>query len=291
MTAPGAPAAMADAAADPAPRSAARRPLGDYTDPAGRRRELVARPAGHGSRLVIDEDAATLGDRRLVAHLGRDEPAGNAALVARLYLADPAGRFARPVEAADWRRHPGAGSTWSAPASSVLVDARRRAYRLAVRTAPWGAGELRWTRTEPDDATVRTVGVRDVVGALEAYEPACAITQRALDTPPDPLVSTDALAAELARLRGGRTVLNVAVRAAVQAAAADGLSLSQIAVRCGHAKSRREPHVGDTSWLGRRIGLLPETGCDEPSPWIHSDVLAVVARDGLGLDPRQVESA
>lgn len=292
MTASGAPAAMAGAASDPAVRPAARRPLGAYLDPAGRRRELVVRPAAHRSRLVIDEDAATLGDRRLVAHLGPDEPAANAALVARLYLADPAGRFARAVTAADWRRHPGAGMDWTAPTASALVDARRHAYRLAVRTARWGGGELRWTRTTPDEPAARTVGLRDVVGALEAYEPACAITRRALETPPDALIATGTLAGELQRLSSGRSVLNRALRAAVRAAVADGQSLSQIAARCGHVKGRSTgERVGDTSWLGRRVGLLAEPGYAEPSPWIHADVLAVIARDGLGLDPRQVEAA
>jgi hypothetical protein len=95
-----------------------------------------------------------------------------------------------------------------------------------------------------------------------------------------------------AQARPANLALGDALRAAVEAAVADGVSLSQIALRCGHVKSRRtRPRVGDTSWLGRRIGLLPETGQEEPSPWIHADVLAVIARDGLGLDPRQVEPA
>ena len=273
---------------------AARRPLGAYTDARGRRREIVARPGAHGSTLVIDEDACTLGDRRLVAHLPGDEPPANAQLVCRLYLADPAGRFARPVTDDDWQRAPGARppqpETMPGEGGATLVDARRRAYRLALRRDRYGGGELRWTATEPDRETTRTVGLRDVIGALEAYEPARGMTERAVRDPPDPLVSTLALAGELERLRRSRTVLNRPLRDAVQRAVADGLTLSQIAARCGHRKSRRTGgRVGDNTWLSRRIGLLPEAGHDEPSPWIDVDVLALIARDGLSLDPRHVE--
>jgi hypothetical protein len=291
MTTRGAPAGTADAAPDPARARPARRPLGAYTDRAGRRREIVTRPGAHGSTLVIDEDAATLGDRRLVAHLARDEPAANARLVCDLYLADPAGRFARSATVADWHRAPGARPEPGVDAW-VLTDARGRRYRLAVRAGRWGGGELRWTESDPPDGTTMTVGLRDVVGALEAYQPACRMTETAIAGPPDALVSTHALAGELERLYRSRTVLNRPLREAVQAAVADGLSLSQIATRCGRPKSRRaQPHVGDTSWLGRRIGLLPEARREEPSPWIDADVLAVIARDGLGIDPRHVEPA
>jgi hypothetical protein len=293
MTASGAPAATAGAIPDRRPARCPRRPLGAYENPAGRRREIVARPGAYGSVLVIDEDAATLGDRRLVAHLPCDEPPSNAELVGRLYLADPAGRHARPVLAADWQRRPGAGGpVEEQPTDRELSDARRRAYRLAVRPAAWGGGELRWTVRDPEAGTTATVGLRDVVGALEAYEPACAITAHALRSPPDPLVSTHALVGELERLRRSRRVLNRPLREAVLRAVDDGLSLSQIAARCGRAKSRRSaPRVGDTSWLGRRIGLLREPGAEGPSPWIDAALLALIARDGLRIDPRTVEPA
>src|SRR4051812_46026620 len=234
MTASGAPGATADAARDPSTQRCPRRPLGAYTDRDGRRREIVMRPGAYGSVLVIDEDAQTLADRRLVAHLPCDEPAANAVLVCRLYLAAPHGRVARAVVADDWRRAPGATPRRDAPpAGSALVDARRRAFRLAVRTGAWGGGELRWTAADPAGAATRTVGLRDVVGALEAYEPAWAMTEAAVRNPPDALVSTLALAGELERLRRSRTVLNRPLREAVQQGVADGLSLSQIAARCG----------------------------------------------------------
>ena len=49
---------------------------GRYTDWTGRRREVVARRGVGGSVLVIDRDATTLDDRRLVAHIASDEPPG-----------------------------------------------------------------------------------------------------------------------------------------------------------------------------------------------------------------------
>src|SRR4051794_39708166 len=120
MTASPAPAVPAGALRDPAPRPAVRRPLGAYTDSAGRRREIVTRPGAHGSTLVIDEDAATLADRRLFAHLACDEPAANALLVCRLYLAVPHGRVARPVAPEDWQRAPGGPRAPAGIAPDVL---------------------------------------------------------------------------------------------------------------------------------------------------------------------------
>ena len=69
------------------------------------------------------------------------------------------------------------------------------------------------------------------------------------------------------------------------------LSMSEIAIRCGRVKrDSRGNESGETSWLGRRLGLLPEGGQRTPTPWIHSDVLGLIARSGLGLSPREVES-
>ncbi len=66
--------------------------------------------------------------------------------------------------------------------------------------------------------------------------------------------------------------------------------MSEIALRCGVVKrDRRGNPSGETSWLARRIGIMPEGGEKEITPWVHSDVLAVIAREGLGLSPREVE--
>ena len=47
---------------------------------------------------------------------------------------------------------------------------------------------------------------------------------------------------------------------------------------------------GETSWLARRIGVTPRGRVrPQPTPWIHSDTLALIAREGLGLCPNEVE--
>ena len=33
----------------------------------------------------------------------------------------------------------------------------------------------------------------------------------------------------------------------------------------------------------------PESGKDTPTPWVRSDVLALIARRGLGVSPHEVE--
>ena len=98
------------------------------------------------------------------------------------------------------------------------------------------------------------------------------------------------LLAEVQRVDSSPIVLNRGLREAVLRAVERGHSLSAIAIRCGRVKRDRRGNVsGETSWLGRRLGLLPEGGCQRPTPWVHSDVLALIARRGLGLCPREVE--
>ena len=46
---------------------------------------------------------------------------------------------------------------------------------------------------------------------------------------------------------------------------------------------------GETSWLGRRIGVLAEAGASAPTPWVSSEVLALIARRGLNVAPCEVE--
>jgi hypothetical protein len=66
--------------------------------------------------------------------------------------------------------------------------------------------------------------------------------------------------------------------------------MSEIAMRCGRVKYDSRGNVsGETSWLSRRLGLAPEGGEAHPTPWVHSDVLALIARRGLGISPREVE--
>ncbi len=134
--------------------------------------------------------------------------------------------------------------------------------------------------------------MRTVIGALEDYEPARALTRAAVAHRPRG-TGTEVLVGELRELERSRLVLNRALREAVQLRVRSGeLSLSVIAARCGRGKRRATGlRVGDTTWLQRRLGVLPETGVSQPTPWIHTDVLALIARQGLGVEPREVELA
>jgi hypothetical protein len=99
------------------------------------------------------------------------------------------------------------------------------------------------------------------------------------------------LRAELKRVLESPIVLNRGLREAVLAKVEHAeISMSEIAIRCGRTKRDPNGNVsGETSWLARRLGLLPEGGKSEPTPWIHSDVLALIARSGIGIAPREVE--
>jgi hypothetical protein len=268
--------------------------LGAYRDDQGRRRALVAISSTGGGVLVVDQDSATLTDRRLVARLAADEPAVNARIVAELYLADAAGRFARPVEDGDWAEgmDPGEPLDESArPQAAELRDMNGRRYRLGAVDEHRYGRQLRWLRRgargRPEPVSVRTV-----IGALEAYEPVRALTRAAVARPPRG-AGAELLARELQALERSPLILNRALREEVQRRVRTGeISLSRIAARCGRAKHRTTGlRVGDTTWLQRRLGALPEAGASRPTPWIHTDVLARIARHGLGVEPREVELA
>lgn len=244
-------------------------------------RAVCARRGPQGSVLVLDEDAAML-DRRLVAHLCADEPAANAAIAANAYLAD-SGRRARPLSDLDWVVAPDAEATTAMDLATELVDAAGTRYRLDDGHGPG----LRWTRRAPGHRGVSVVCLRTVVGVLEDYEPARPLTRAALTAPGD----QHHLAAELQALAQSPHVLNRLLRAAVLGRVASGEeTLSNIAMRCGRPKAPGH-HNGDTAWLRRRIGDAPEAGHTRPSPWIGCALLARIARDGLGIAPREVELA
>jgi hypothetical protein len=282
--------------------------LGRYTDSRGRLREVLARPGHAGTVLVLDRDARTLGDRRLVAHLAADEPPENATLVCRHYLHDPRGCWCRLVMAEDLQTAEDLPDTMSEPASDfafadecaadatseTLLDGHGRAHRLGLFTSRLSIPELRWLRLPAggDLGELQPVSVRDVVACLESYEPVRARTVRALRCHrEDPGVSVAVLRAELQRMDASRIVLNRGLRRAVLGAVrTQGVSMSEIALRCGRIKyDARGNASGETSWLARRVGLAPEGGEREPTPWVHSDVLALIARAGLGISPREVE--
>jgi hypothetical protein len=272
--------------------------LARYADRNGCHREIVRIPGAHGSALVIDRLAGGLGDERLVAHLYPDEPRENAQLVCSLYLSDPRGQRCRALADDDLRCAP---PGWVAEEQTCddrpelrqdlpLVDPQGFAYELeAQRLAD--VRELRWLRRAPDGSAEPTT-LRKVIGALQSYEPARTLTANALQKHRcDGQISVVSLGAELDRIASSHIVLNRGLREAVLAAMhREGLTLSEVTIRCGRIK--RDEHgkeSGETSWLARRIGLMPEGGHEAPTPWVSSDVLALIARQGLGRAPREVE--
>jgi AraC-like DNA-binding protein len=275
------------------------RPLAGYIDAVGRARELCALPGYAGSVLVLDRDAATLRDRRLVAHLAADEPQENAEIVCGHYLEDTNGHWCRRVrredlEIAPSEREPETHAIDRPISETSVVDRKGRIYRLGVLAGERSTAQMRWSRrlVGADDSEWEQVGLRDVVAALESYEPMRTLTERAIaGQRNDPRVLLTRLCTELERLCTSPIVLNRGLREAVlDAIERRGMSMSEIALRCGIVKhDRRGKPSGETSWLARRVGIMPEGGETEITPWIHSDVLAVIARKGLGISPREVE--
>jgi hypothetical protein len=287
--------------------------LGCYADEAGRTREIRARAGAAGSVLVIDCDALHAREQRLVAHLGPDEPVENAELISALYLADASRGHCRRVTPVDFedaslRDLPGDELECSArkavggdrevvadehqPAAlSLPLDGGGRRYRLEPIGRAGSIPDLRWL-ARGGDTPPEVLSLRDVIASLESYEPARTLTGEALARHRrNPQLSVCVLRAELRRVAASRIVLNRGLREAVlEAIRTDGLSASEIAIRCGRARRDDRGNLsGETSWLARRVGLAPESAASAPTPWIHSDVLALIARSGLGISPREVE--
>ena len=276
--------------------------LGDYTDADGRPRQIVGIDGAGGSVLVIDRDAVTHRDDRLLAHLAADEPIENASLVSSGYLGEAVPRRirCRRVIARDFHAAPLYDEDDDEPERAGLaIEAREldragNAYRLEPVRCSMCIPELRWRRLPPSAAAADAsiVSVREAVARLESYEPICALTRRTLRAHRHTRqLSTAVLRLEMQRMQRSPIILNRRLREAVIAASErDGLSMSEIATRCGRIKYDRAGNAsGETSWLARRLGILPEGGQHAPTPWIHSDVLALIARRGLGVSPREVE--
>jgi hypothetical protein len=252
---------------------------------------------------VIDRDADTLGDRRLVAHIAADEPLENPAVACRCFLEQARhGRCpCRPLTSEDLRSDPfpdepeGEAPQASLPDASGETDRLGRRYSLERLQTGMSIPELRWCRrsTPRGDGEPRAVSTREAIACLQSYEPFRTLTRRALARhAEDSTVSTAVLRIELERIQESPIVLNRVLREAVLTAVdRQGLSMSEIAIRCGRVKRDSAGNEsGETSWLARRLGILPEGGRDAPTPWIHSDVLALIARRGLGISPREVEA-
>jgi hypothetical protein len=151
--------------------------LDRYVDREGRLREVVVLPGAVGSTLIVDRDAAAGSDLRLVAHLARDEPAENGALVCAGYLDQVRlrGCRCRPLAADDFRTAPFERShepadTDDGAAAAEPVDREGATYRLHEHVSRKAARELRWYRHDPlPAAEPATVSVRDAIAALESY--------------------------------------------------------------------------------------------------------------------------
>ncbi|HEX5308613.1 MAG TPA: hypothetical protein VFW38_05980 [Solirubrobacteraceae bacterium] len=269
--------------------------LGAYFDACGRGRELVALTGRAGSVLVIDRDAATLRDRLLLAHLSADEPAVNVELVCRDYLSRgerprPRRLLAEDLLAATVEE---ARELSDAAGEAPVIDLNGQPNRLCRMQGADVRPELRWSRPQRSQASqLEPVSLRELVGTLESYEPMRSVTAAAIRSHRhDRTVSVRHLQGEYRRLCTSPVVLNRALREAVLRATASGeLTMSEIALRCGIVKrDRRGGHGGETSWLARRVGLMAEGGATHITPWIHSDVLALIAREGLRMSPHEVE--
>jgi hypothetical protein len=255
-------------------------------------RELVLLDGTDGTHLLIDRREADGCDPRLLAHLAADEADANVRHVCREYLADNR-RAARRLRPADFLAPPEGireqplRDTFK---PAVLTDAAGWSYTLRVSGEP---AELRWHReSRGRSGARRCLSARDVIGELEAYEPVCSLTRAAVARfRRDRHVSVAALSIELRRVESSPIVLNRRLREAVLAAVAQrGVSFSAIAMACGRIKhDRRGNGSGETSWLARRVGLLPSSPGARPNPWVHTTTLALIARDGLGIAPREVE--
>jgi hypothetical protein len=267
--------------------------LHDYVTMDGAAREIVLLDGARGSRLVVDRLVCAGADARLLAHLSRDEPDENAMHVSREFLADGC-RRCRPLRRSDLVGLPEGADCPAAlsvaPGPAVLVDRRGVSYRLGPSGAP---AELRWHREGSRHAAQSSVvSAREVVAALEDYEPVRTLTRAAVDAlRGDRRISIATLGLELRRLESSPIVLNRRLRAAVlEAVRQRGVSLSAIAIACGRMKrDARGNGSGETSWLARRVGLVAESAAGAPNPWVHTDTLALIARDGLGIAPREVE--
>jgi hypothetical protein len=289
----------ATTAPQPVTQQSAPMNLGGYVAIDGEPRELVAVPAGAATTLVVDRLVDTHADGRLIAHLAADEPPENARIVCELYLVDDSRGRCRRVTSEDFAptasrppRDPGQPEHEEAH-DGPLCDRAGRYYRLTTVSDDSALASLRWicssdSASQVDDFEILTL--REVIGRLERYEPIRTLTLDALARHSENSdLSTCQLRDELTRVLASPIVLNRRLREAVQREAAIGVSLSVIASRCKRVKREARGHLsGDTSWLARRIGQMPEGG-SRTTPWIHSDTLALIARDGLCRDPRQLE--
>lgn len=265
--------------------------LGRYCGRSHDQRELRCLHLPDGRRLVVDWRGAPRADARLVGELAAEEPAENAAILASLYLEDPSRGRCRALCAGDLRaarQRPPKDTTQD----GLVRDEGGASYAIVAVDCGTPCRVLRWTRRAPGHEEAQAMCLREVVSRLQAYEPARSLTLAAIARHAhDKTVSVCLLRNELQRIDSSSVVLNTRLREAVLERVGLGETLSEIAMRCGRMKRDNNGSVsGETSWLSRRIGVRAEAGRAASTPWVHSDVLALIAREGLGLCPLEVEA-
>lgn len=240
------------------------------------RRELVLVVGDGLKRCLIDRASVTGADRRLVGELAPEERSENAVVLARDYLHTThraCVTYPPPPCPAD------------AAIPTCLVDADGNTYTIEEAHRAEHGTDLRWVRTSPLGVR-HPVTLHEVVGAMEDYEPALAMTEGALAARPE--VAGGVLRRQQARLASSRLVLNRKLREAVQAEMRRGTTLAEIAARCGRTRSAASGRlIGEGAWVARRVGLS-RVGQAAAHRWIDHDVLAEVA-DAIGLTPDDPE--
>lgn len=269
--------------------------LGRYRGDCDEQRELRCLHLPDGRRLVVDWRGERRADPRLVGALAADEPRENAAILASVYLADSNRGRCRALCAADLHATPHPvrrEQEQDEEPDEPLLDEHGASYAIEAIHTGKPCRELRWTRCGPAEHGARPLRLREVLSHLQAYEPARSLTLAAIARHEhEEGISVRRLREELQRIDASPIVLNKRLREAVLQRVERGESLSEIASRCGRTKRHGDGQVsGETSWLSRRIGALPEGGRADSTPWVHGDVLALIAREGLDLCPVEVEA-
>ncbi len=255
----------------------------------GIRRQVITIPAGK-HRLLIDRSLQGR-DARLLARLDPDEPACNERLIARMYLAEKNPPVCRRLTRADLEPSTPAASNRDLDGLAHATDRRDRHHIPAAHPRQRRRPDAPLERDPPRRHTTAR-HPRHVVGCLESYQPALEMSNAAIGAHENQVAcSAVHLIAELTRLRATPIVLNRLLRERVQQAIErQHITMGEIALRCGHIRHDKQGRpCGETSWLARRIGLQAEAGYQRPTPWVHVDVLATIARDGLGIMPSEVE--
>jgi hypothetical protein len=291
--------------------------LARYREPeTGAWRAIVALSAKDGATLVVDRLVGTKADARVVARIAPEEDASNAQLMATMYAEDPERGVCRELTNEDMQgaaeqsrsvNDPGdnAGAETGAEVEADAEDVAPVDPTMVLHHDDGGSYSLRSVNCRPNGASqelhwvcekageCKTMTLRDTIAHFEAYEPFMAMTTAAIAAGPGQQnVSVAILKSELKRQEESPTVLNRGIREAVLKAVNDreDLSLSVIAARCGRQHNRANNCVsGDTTWLQRRIGIRNESASDKPTHWVSTEVLALIARKGLGIAPREVE--